>query len=76
MLACIRHPVPRVKGLRQQSGLAQGQSQDAAAQTKAEKEAEEAKKKEAQAATGGAPEPHYDDAYAPEPPPKGPRIGG
>ena len=39
------------------------------AQAKAQQDAEEAKKKEAK------PAPHFDDAYAPEPPPKGPRVG-
>jgi len=39
------------------------------AQAKAQHDAEEAKKKE------GQPAPHFDDAYAPEPPPKGPRVG-
>lgn len=39
------------------------------AAAKAQHDAEEAKKKE------GQPAPHWDDAYAPEPPPKGPRTG-
>ena len=39
------------------------------AQAKAQQEAEEAKKKDA------PPAPHFDDAYGPEPPPKGPRVG-
>ncbi len=39
------------------------------AQANAQREAEEAKKK------AGEPAPHFDDAYAPEPPPKGPRVG-
>jgi hypothetical protein len=57
------------KGGSQPPAQQQGQGQPPAAQT----EATEAKKGEKEEAPKEPPQ--YDDGYAPEPPPKGPRIG-